>query len=207
MYDSTPIDLCRDEILSAIFRGCIHLSTCRFSVDRQHEPGIERFRSPLLALIFDASLSLSRETDAKDLRAATRQIDQSINRLNQRITTASLASHERVDAVSKGVFPIDEMKRHFGDLTDDRSDRSISSAIDATFYSGVFLALGPRSDRGHRTSATAAEISNLFAASKQGSECPRESAQRVQAWLNVLYRYARIKCVCVRQMCAHVSIR
>jgi len=42
---------------------------------------------------------------------------------------------------------------------------------------GVSFAFGPRSDRGHRAFATAAEISNLLAA----NERPRESAQRVWA--------------------------
>lgn len=150
------------------------------------------------------SFSPAGETDDKDLHAATRQIDQSINRSNQWITTASSASHERLGAVSRRVFPgRRDGKDTWISPTIDPIDRSRARSTRRSTRS--FSRWAPRSDRGHRTSATAAEISNLFAASKRGSECPRESAQRVQAWLNAPYRHARIKCVCVSQMCARVS--
>jgi len=64
---------------------------------------------------------------------------------------------------------------------------------------------GPcRSDHGHRASATAAEISNLLAASEarpreRASERPRESARRVRTQFNAqLDARTCVLCVCAR---------
>lgn len=69
---------------------------------------------------------------------------------------------------------------------------------------GVSFVSGPRSDRGHRVFATAAEISNLLAA----SERPRESAQRMRACLMqhiACMRACRVRIR--RQMYARVKSR
>lgn len=66
-----------------------------------------------------------------------------MDRLNQRITTASVLSFVRACMRPvEGGFPSRRERRTLR-RSRRRSDRSISGAIDAAFYSGVFLALGP----------------------------------------------------------------
>lgn len=87
-------------------------------------------------------------------------------------------------------------------------DRSISSAIDAR----LSPVPGPRSDRGHRASTTAAEISNPLAASKRASErankrtSDHERAHDVCKY-GLLHYIGYVRVICVYVVRTHVVTR
>lgn len=132
-------------------------------------------------------------------RHAGSRFDRSIDRrITKLCPSSALCGH--VCASRRGGFPGQRGGGYFGDSAD--AGRSIDLERDRR---GSLLVPGPRSDCGHRTSTTAAEILNPLAASEraseQANERPRESAQRMRARLVALCRIRACR-VRIRQMCA-----
>lgn len=129
-YDRTSIDLCRNEISSAIFCDCIHLpdlSTLGRSITNRgpcFRPRSRRpSRSPILVLPFSRGMLKVWSRRRAGLRSIDRSADNEIG-VRPRLCAGTCA---RLD---KGVFPADEV----GDtsaIPPTLCDRSISDAIDA----------------------------------------------------------------------------